>query len=128
MNFDIYSVVCNRHDVVNRQVIDQFIRLWQCKQFALFIRPTIGELKNAGAVNEQMLMEQMNKTKIMDTNYIFNLILSPVHVFAQQDKPKASFEKLANLIAKLIEHQLMTLEYLNEQTVKLLRIQWNNEV
>lgn len=76
-------------------------------------------------MNQETLMEQMNKTKIMDTNYIFNLILSPVYVFAQQNKSRSSFEKLANLIATLIENQLMTLEYLNEQTVKLFRMEWS---
>lgn len=53
------------------------------------------------------------------------MILSPVCVFAQQNKPPATFDKLAQLITKLIKTGLMSMAFLNEQCMKLMHIEWN---
>lgn len=131
----ISLVVCNRPDVVTKEVIDQFISLWKCKQFAVFIRPPstakpselINESEDLDCDTQLNSEDQSKKPKIIDTNYVFSMILSPVYVFAQQYKPQASFDKLAELMTNLIKNGLMSIEFVNEQSMKLLRgdLEWN---
>lgn len=68
---------------------------------------------------------QLKKPKSIDTNYLFSFVLSPVYVFAQQNKPLTSFERLATLITQLIKNRLMSIAFLNEQSLKLMHIDWN---
>lgn len=53
------------------------------------------------------------------------MVFSPVFIFAQQDKPRPSFDKLANLMTKLIKNGLMSVAFLNEQSMKLMHNEWN---
>lgn len=110
-------------------MIDQFISLWQCKQFAVFVRPppssSISDLERQDNVDGDTEFEdQLKKSKTLDTNYIFSPILSPLYVFTQQNQPTDSFDKMAQLIIKLIKNGLMSVAYLNEQCTKLMRIEW----
>lgn len=123
--------------MVTKKVIDQFISLWKCKQFVVFVRPPTAAAAAAAvpAANESETQDsdtqtnsaedQLKKAKPIDTNYLFSMILSPVYVFAQQNKSPASFDKLAQFITKLIKSGLMNVAFLNEQTMKLLHLEWN---
>lgn len=124
--------------MVTKQVIDQFISLWQCKQFAMFVRPptsvTSGPTTTAASTNHAELQnrnfesnfneDQTKKTKLIDTNYMFSLILSPLNIFTQQNKSAASFDKLAQLMFELIKNRLMSISFVNEQSLKLLHMEW----
>lgn len=125
----ILLTICNRHDVVSQQIIDRCIRLWQCRQFALFVQPTNDDkCEETNQTNTECEQQtQQDQQNSMDTDYIFNMILSPANVFAQQSKPRICFELLASLIVKLIEKRLMTVKFISEQTMKLLRVEWAEE-
>lgn len=119
-------VVCNRHDVVTKQVIDQFVSLWQCKQFAVFVRPptsvNVTQSQDDASNSDD---NQLKRAKPIDTNYLFSSVLSPVYLFAQQNRPAASFDKLAILLTQLIKCGLMNVAFLNEQSMKLLHMKWH---
>lgn len=116
--------MCYRHDVVNKQIIGRFIQLWQCKQFALFVRP-INDRDERDIDDIPTGNDQQQKTDSIDTNYMFGMILSPAYIIAQQSKARASFEWLAQIITKLIEKHFMTINFLNQQVTKLLRMTWD---
>lgn len=126
--------------MVTEQVIDQFIKLWKCKQFAVFVRPKTITMSTSESTEHQNSDTQPNSTddgdddddddasmkpKLIDSNYLFSLVFSPVYVFAQQNKPATSFDKLANLMTKLIKNGLMSIAFLNEQSMNLMQ-QWNH--
>lgn len=137
--------VCNRDDIVTKSMIDQFVKVWQLKAFTLFVQPptTISQSDKIELHDNQSKMvsdasavavatattattEAERKPKSFDSsNYLFSLILSPVNVFAQQLKPRNSFEKLANIITMLIKNRLMSLAFLNEQCMQLLHMEWH---
>lgn len=122
-------VVCNRPDVVTNEVIDQFISLWKCKQFTVFVRPPIEAQTNESETQDydtqsNLNVDQSKKPKLIDTNYLFSMVLSPVYIFTQQHKSQASFDKLAQFMTKLIKSGLMSIEFLNEQYMKLLHLIW----
>lgn len=111
-------------------MIERFIKLWQLKQFTLFVQapmpsPSI-QLQQPNDTTPEP--EPMKKHKIYDTSYLFSIILSPVMVYAQQTNARISFEKLADLITMLIKNSLMTLPFLNEQCMKLLHIEWEQVI
>lgn len=122
-------VVCKRHELVTKQVIDQFIGLWKSKQFAIFVRPPVtteSQLEMQDNENRMNIsVDQTKKSKSIDTIYLFAMVLSPVCVFAQQNRPSATFDKLALLITALIKNSLMSVAFLNEQCMKLMHHQWN---
>lgn len=68
--------------------------------------------------------DSLKKPKLIDTNYMFSSVFSPVYVFAQQNQPP-SFDKLANLMTQLIKNHLMSIAFLNEQSMKLMHMDWN---
>lgn len=118
------------------QVIDQFISLWQCKQFAMFVQPpTSAAIATTPSTTDSQLQDrssqsnfiedQSKKPKLIDTNYMFSMILSPLNVFIQQNKSAASFERLAQLMTKLIKNRLMTISFVNEQSLKLMHMEWD---
>lgn len=137
-------LVCNRHDLMAKQVIDDFITLWKCEQFAIFARapaartqPTTetgdrAQLQDenygggvGSATQDDSIDSQSNKPKPIDTNYLFSMLFSPLHIFMQQHKAPSSFECLARFTVELIRHQLMTISFLNEQCLKLLKMEWD---
>ncbi|XP_055295120.1 protein disks lost [Sitodiplosis mosellana] len=132
----VLLLIWNCHDVVTKQVIDQFISLWQSKQFAVFVRPptttttttttTAGHSESQDSDTQANVTEdQSKKTKSFDPMYLFAMVLSPVCIFAQQYRPPVTFDKLALLITKLIKNGLMSVAFLNEQCMKLMHHQWN---
>ncbi|XP_031618748.1 protein disks lost [Contarinia nasturtii] len=129
----VLLLICNRHDVVTKHIIDEFISLWLCKQFAVFVHPpppspptTATETSDLDRQDDDTdLEDQLKKSKPLDTNYLFSMILSPLYVFTQQNQPTISFDKMAQLMIKLIKNGLMSIAYLNEQCTKLMRIDWN---
>lgn len=126
--FCLFSV-CNRHDIVTNSLTEQFIKLWRRKQFKLFVcdpATTTDQHPDASHVSTEFDEEKpAANRKNAQNNYIFAMVLSPVYVFAQQSKPRASFQKLANFITLLIKNHLMNFAFLNEQSMKLLHIEWN---
>lgn len=117
--------------MVTKKVIDQFISLWKCKQFVVFVRPpppspAANESETRDSeIQSDSVEDQSKKPKPIDTNYLFSMILSPVYVFAQQNKSPTTFDKLAEFIAKLIKNDLMNVAFLNEQGMKLMHLEWN---
>lgn len=105
---------------------EQFIKLWKSKQFELFVcnHVTATESQDLFTENESG-SGKPTKSRSMQNNYLFGLVLSPVYIFAQQNKARASFEKLAELITQLIKNRLMTVAFVNEQCMSLLRLEWN---
>lgn len=82
--------------------------------------------------DESVCAEESNQpskdNKKTNVNYLFAQILSPANVFAQQLKPRESFAALANVITALIKNNLMTINFVNDQSVKLLRQEWNQVI
>lgn len=121
-------------------MIARFIRLWKCKKFALFVRPTNAAEAQAqmddsptGHDQQQQQHKQpdgppesaQQKMEAIDTNYMFGMILAPLNIYCLHNKPRICFELLGSVISTLIENQLMTIEYVNEQTMRLLHTEWN---
>lgn len=137
-------LICNRHDLITKQIIEQFINLWRSEQFAMFVRvpmaitPTstsasttsISEHQNrnigANCNDDNSIENQSKKSRLIDTNYLFSMILSPLHILMQQNKSSSSgsFECLAQFVAELIKNHLMTISFVNDQCLKLLKMDW----
>lgn len=74
-----------------------------------------------GAENDSALINECR----IDSNYLFSMVLSPAALLAQQHRHKHSFLVLADLLTALIKNDLMTISFINQQCVKLLRQEWD---
>lgn len=153
-------LICNRHDLMTKQIIEQLINLWRSEQFAMFVRvPTTTATAAAAAASISSGSEhldrniagnrnddnnintidsvenQSKKARLNDTNYLFSMILSPLHILMQQHKSTStassssasgSFDCLAQFVAELIKNQLMTISFVNDQCLKLLKMEWES--
>lgn len=135
-------LICNRHELMTKQVIEQFINLWRSEQFSMFVRvPTTATTAAVSATSGQDHSDDNNinstdsiekKPKLNDTNYLFAMILSPLHMLMLQHKSTSSssattsgsFDCLAQFVAELIKNHLMTISFLNDQCLKLLKMEW----
>lgn len=123
--------VHNRYEIVSKELINRFISLWTCKQFAPFVVTSLenendGETKTdihsseADSENDLAIINECRH----DGNYLFSMLLTPAAVLAQQHRPRQSFIILADLLTALIKNDLMTISFINKQCVKLLRHEW----
>lgn len=129
IRFHHLFAVRNRYEIVSKELINRFVSMWMCKQFAPFVvtppenecdTEPIADTGEASAESDSAIINEFH----VDGNYLFSMVLSPAALLAQQHKPKQSFIVLAELLTALIKNDLMTISFINKQCVNLLRQEW----
>lgn len=116
-------VIVNRHEIVTAALIDACIAVWQCRQLSLFVNVPSDNAPETIIVDIDKEQWERRKTH-PSTCYLFGDLLAPVFVHSLQLKSKQCWEALGRLIIQLVKVNLMTIGYLTDVCVKLLRHEW----
>lgn len=124
---------------MKNDLVKLFIQFWKHEKFSSYVIPPTDSNANASddrslqqqaqeLQQEETMLKKLTLQEIKDVrksmNYIFSMLLTPGMVFLQQGQPKQSFEVLGKCITELINSGLVTVNFINEQCVKLLREEW----
>lgn len=115
-------VVCNCPDVVTKDVIEKFIRLWKSQPFISVIGT---KDVTESTFDTDGIKDGENSN---DEKPFFGALLSSSGLMMQQHKSQKTFDLLANLLTALVKNNLINLSFINSQCVSLLRHEWNQVI
>lgn len=119
--FSYILLVANRHDIVDKDLIKRFIRVWKSENVEPFI-----QWKDSNDGKDMSAKQMENEIDLItDDIYIFSSLLTPLNLISLEGKMKVTFTTFANVITALVKDKLVTLSFINNQCVSLLRQEWD---
>lgn len=114
-------LVANRHNIVEKDLIKRFIRVWKSKSIEQFV-----QYKVSNECKEMSAEQMENKIDLITEDiYIFAMLLTPLNLVMLVGKSKGTFTTFANVITALVKDKLVTISFINNQCICLLRKEWD---
>lgn len=105
----MYSLVANRPEVLTKDLLDKLIDLWKHEKLEMFT------------------YNKMETPKMKASNFIFSSVISSRFILTMNKKPRQSFELFSNVLVEFVKNKFINLEHINEQSVRLYKIEWDKE-
>lgn len=108
---------------MTNELIEKCIDLWKCDKLTEYVStPKESEPDILNTSDNSDLHDALVRRKPNSSNYIFSDILAPCYIHSLQLTTKQVWDLFGKFICQLIKNNLMTINYLNGQCVKLLRV------
>lgn len=114
-------VIVRRSELLTKEVISPFITLWTCDPLKPFSTPTVPE----EAPDPHHRAVDTSGTNRRKAAYIFQDVLN-IHGLSNMMESGGhhSFDAMERLLVELLYAKLLTIEHINQQCVRFLRVEW----
>lgn len=113
-------VIARRSDLFTKHMITAFMDLWTCHPIRPFSTPSVPD--EAADPHHRAVDTGVNRRKHA---YIFQDVLSiPGLANMIEADDHQSFDAMERFLVELLHAKLLTIEHINQQSVRLLRVEW----